>query len=58
MDASGLTYEYFISRSIGHLATNICAIIGGVFTVAGILDACLYHSLNAFQNKVLLGKTG
>ncbi|XP_026757403.2 endoplasmic reticulum-Golgi intermediate compartment protein 3 isoform X1 [Galleria mellonella] len=45
-------------RSIGHVATNICAIIGGVFTVAGILDTLLYHSLNAFQNKILLGKTG
>ncbi|CAB3231126.1 unnamed protein product [Arctia plantaginis] len=45
-------------RSIGHLATNICAIIGGVFTVAGILDAFLYHSLNAFQNKMVLGKSG
>ncbi|CAG9784479.1 unnamed protein product [Diatraea saccharalis] len=45
-------------RSIGHFATNICAIIGGVFTVAGIFDTLLYHSLNAFQNKILLGKTG
>lgn len=45
-------------RSIGHFATNICAIIGGVFTVAGILDALLYHSLNVFQNKMVLGKAG
>ncbi|KAL4704055.1 hypothetical protein ACJJTC_001977 [Scirpophaga incertulas] len=45
-------------RSIGHFATNVCAIIGGVFTVAGIFDTLLYHSLNAFQNKMLLGKTG
>ncbi|KAI8427758.1 hypothetical protein MSG28_002182 [Choristoneura fumiferana] len=45
-------------RSIGHFATNICAIVGGVFTVAGIFDSLLYHSVNAFQNKVLLGKTG
>ncbi|XP_004929287.1 endoplasmic reticulum-Golgi intermediate compartment protein 3 [Bombyx mandarina] len=45
-------------RSIGHFATNICAIIGGVFTVAGIFDALLYHSINAFENKLLLGKTG
>ncbi|XP_028176787.1 endoplasmic reticulum-Golgi intermediate compartment protein 3 [Ostrinia nubilalis] len=45
-------------RSIGHLATNICAIIGGVFTVAGIFDSLLYHSLNAFQSKMLLGKSG
>lgn len=45
-------------RSFGHFVTNICAIIGGVFTVAGILDALLYHSLNAFESKTLLGKTG
>lgn len=45
-------------RSIGHFATNICAIVGGVFTVAGIFDTLLYHSVNAFQNKMLLGKTG
>ncbi|CAH1644985.1 unnamed protein product [Spodoptera littoralis] len=45
-------------RSIGHFATNICAIIGGVFTVAGIIDAFLYHSLNAFHNKIVLGKAG
>ncbi|XP_053625611.1 endoplasmic reticulum-Golgi intermediate compartment protein 3 [Plodia interpunctella] len=45
-------------RSVGHFATNICAIVGGVFTVAGILDSLLYHSLNAFQSKMLLGKTG
>ncbi|KAL0849130.1 hypothetical protein ABMA28_013479 [Loxostege sticticalis] len=45
-------------RSIGHFATNICAIIGGVFTVAGIFDTLLYHSLNAFQNKMVLGKAG
>ncbi|XP_072936478.1 endoplasmic reticulum-Golgi intermediate compartment protein 3 [Epargyreus clarus] len=45
-------------RSIGHLATNICAIVGGVFTVAGIFDTLLYHSLKAFQNKVVLGKAG
>ncbi|XP_046961271.1 endoplasmic reticulum-Golgi intermediate compartment protein 3 [Vanessa cardui] len=45
-------------RSIGHFATNICAIVGGVFTVAGIFDTLLYHSLNAFHNKIVLGKAG
>lgn len=43
-------------RSFGHFATSVCAIIGGVFTVAGILDTLLYHSLNALQNKMILGK--
>ncbi|XP_047515609.1 endoplasmic reticulum-Golgi intermediate compartment protein 3 [Pieris napi] len=45
-------------RSLGHFATNICAIVGGVFTLAAIFDSLLYHSLNAVQNKVMLGKTG
>ncbi|XP_038209767.1 endoplasmic reticulum-Golgi intermediate compartment protein 3 [Zerene cesonia] len=45
-------------RSLGHFATNICAIVGGVFTLAGIFDSLLYHSLNAFQNKIMLGKAG
>ncbi|KAH9628676.1 hypothetical protein HF086_009298 [Spodoptera exigua] len=55
-------FQYYLkivpTMSIGHFATNICAIIGGVFTVAGIIDALLYHSLNAFHNKIVLGKTG
>ncbi|XP_045511313.1 endoplasmic reticulum-Golgi intermediate compartment protein 3 [Colias croceus] len=45
-------------RSLGHFATNVCAIVGGVFTLAGIFDSLLYHSLNAFQNKIMLGKAG
>lgn len=48
----------FFYRSIGHFATNICAIVGGVFTVAGIIDTLLYHSLNTFGNKIVLGKAG
>lgn len=33
----------------------VCAIIGGVYTVAGIVDSLLYHSLNAIK-KYELGK--
>lgn len=43
-------------KSFGHFATNLCAIVGGVFTVAGIIDALLYHSVRAIQRKVELGK--
>lgn len=43
-------------ESFGHFATNICAIIGGVFTVAGLIDTFLYHSIRAIQKKVELGK--
>ncbi|KAK1318465.1 Protein disulfide-isomerase 5-4 [Acorus calamus] len=39
-----------------HFLTNICAIIGGVFTVAGIVDALWYHGHRAIKKKVELGK--
>lgn len=43
-------------KSFGHCATNICAIIGGIFTVAGIVDSLLYHSVKVIQKKIELGK--
>uniref|UniRef100_A0A5B7BQL9 Thioredoxin domain-containing protein n=1 Tax=Davidia involucrata TaxID=16924 RepID=A0A5B7BQL9_DAVIN len=42
-------------KSFSHFITNVCAIIGGVFTVAGILDSVLHHSLRLMK-KVELGK--
>ncbi|XP_043287548.1 endoplasmic reticulum-Golgi intermediate compartment protein 3 isoform X2 [Venturia canescens] len=42
-------------KSFGHFATNVCAIIGGVFTVAGLIDSFLYHSVRVIQ-KHELGK--
>jgi len=44
------------ANSFGHFATNTCAIIGGVFTVAGLIDSLLYHSVRAIQRKIELGK--
>lgn len=44
------------AKSFGHFATNMCAIIGGVFTVAGLIDSFLYHSVRAIQKKIELGK--
>ncbi|XP_033207625.1 endoplasmic reticulum-Golgi intermediate compartment protein 3 [Belonocnema kinseyi] len=44
------------AKSFGHFATNLCAIIGGVFTVAGLIDTFLYHSIRAIEKKVELGK--
>ncbi|CAL8104741.1 unnamed protein product [Calicophoron daubneyi] len=50
----GLFFSYEISpilvnivqenRSFLHFLTNTCAIVGGVFTVASLLDAFIYHS--------------
>eukprot|EP00850_Spirogloea_muscicola_P008758 SM000047S16897 [mRNA] locus=s47:664276:669297:+ [translate_table: standard] len=42
-------------RSFSHFLTNVCAIIGGVFTVAGILDSML-HGAASLVKKVQLGK--
>lgn len=38
--------------------TTTCAIVGGVFTVAGLLDGILHTSLATFRKKVELGKQG
>lgn len=37
--------------------TSVCAIIGGVFTVIGLVDSVLYHSLNVLKKKNM-GKLG
>lgn len=43
-------------RSFGHFATNCCSIIGGVFTVAGIIAVFLNNSLEAIRRKLEIGK--
>ncbi|XP_040453438.1 endoplasmic reticulum-Golgi intermediate compartment protein 3 isoform X3 [Falco naumanni] len=44
-------------RSFTHFLTGVCAIIGGIFTVAGLIDSLIYHSARAIQKKIELGKT-
>ncbi|XP_073041506.1 uncharacterized protein [Primulina huaijiensis] len=39
-----------------HFLTHICAIMGGVFTVAGIVDSFIYHGQKALRKKQELGK--
>ena len=43
-------------KSFGHFATGLCAIIGGVFTVAGLVDKLVYTSSRIIQQKIELGK--
>eukprot|EP00727_Mastigamoeba_balamuthi_P011387 m51a1_g6871 putative endoplasmic reticulum-golgi intermediate compartment protein 3-like isoform x2 (576) ;mRNA; f:168986-173271 len=43
-------------RSFAHFLTGVCAIVGGVFTVAGLVDSAVYNSLRSFKAKVELGK--
>lgn len=45
-------------KSFGHFAAGLCAIIGGVFTVAGMLDKMVYNSAKIIQQKTEIGKTG
>ncbi|KAL5972741.1 Protein disulfide-isomerase 5-4 [Asimina triloba] len=42
-------------RSFSHFITNVCAIIGGVFTVAGILDSIMHNTMRLMK-KMELGK--
>eukprot|EP00240_Pyramimonas_obovata_P001133 CAMPEP_0118942772 /NCGR_PEP_ID=MMETSP1169-20130426/36801_1 /TAXON_ID=36882 /ORGANISM="Pyramimonas obovata, Strain CCMP722" /LENGTH=486 /DNA_ID=CAMNT_0006887843 /DNA_START=217 /DNA_END=1677 /DNA_ORIENTATION=+ len=42
-------------RHFYHFITTVCAIIGGVFTVAGIADSTVFHTAKLFK-KVELGK--
>ncbi|URE36856.1 Endoplasmic reticulum vesicle transporter [Musa troglodytarum] len=44
-----------VPKPLSHFVTNICAIIGGIFTVAGILDSILHNTLRLVK-KVELGK--
>ena len=43
-------------ESLGHFLTGLCAIIGGIFTVSGIIDSLVFHGHNALAKKIELGK--
>jgi len=44
------------TKSFAHFLTGVCAIIGGVFTVAGLIDSLIYNSLRTIGKKMELGK--
>ncbi|XP_047144918.1 endoplasmic reticulum-Golgi intermediate compartment protein 3 isoform X1 [Hydra vulgaris] len=57
-DLSPMLVQYTEKRrSFTHFLTGVCAIIGGVFTVAGLIDSLVYHSARALKKKIELGKT-
>ncbi|KAG9157595.1 hypothetical protein Leryth_023893 [Lithospermum erythrorhizon] len=39
-----------------HFLTNVCAIVGGVYTVSGIIDAFVYHGQMVMKKKMEIGK--
>ncbi|KAJ1530346.1 hypothetical protein ONE63_005259 [Megalurothrips usitatus] len=43
-------------KPLSHFLVNLCAIIGGIYTVASIIDGILYHSYRAIQQKIEIGK--
>ena len=53
------TFQVQISErgsSFMHFITNVCAIVGGVFTVSGIIDSFIYQSEKIIRKKLDLGK--
>eukprot|EP00916_Digyalum_oweni_P004908 GHVL01008805.1.p3 GENE.GHVL01008805.1~~GHVL01008805.1.p3 ORF type:complete len:163 (-),score=18.81 GHVL01008805.1:469-957(-) len=45
-------------NSLLSFVIDICAILGGVFTMAGILDALVYRGVNEIMKKFEMGKLG
>eukprot|EP01100_Stratorugosa_tubuloviscum_P013055 TRINITY_DN6398_c2_g2_i1.p1 TRINITY_DN6398_c2_g2~~TRINITY_DN6398_c2_g2_i1.p1 ORF type:complete len:384 (+),score=174.04 TRINITY_DN6398_c2_g2_i1:100-1251(+) len=43
------------TKSFAHFLTGVCAIVGGIFTVAGMIDAFLYHGVQTVK-KMRIGK--
>eukprot|EP00798_Chlamydomonas_sp_ICE-L_P025639 gene25639-11297_t len=44
--------------SFMHFITSVCAIVGGVFTVSGLVDAFVYQSERLIRKKMEMGKQG
>jgi hypothetical protein len=58
IDISPMQITYKETRkSFGSFLTGVLAIIGGVFTVAGLIDRVVYRAEIAYKKKVELGKT-
>ncbi|KAK9073947.1 hypothetical protein SSX86_006545 [Deinandra increscens subsp. villosa] len=56
-DLSGIKVNFTETHtSFLHFLTNICAIVGGIFTVAGIVDSFIYHGHKALKKKRDIGK--
>jgi len=56
-DLSPVTVKYTQRKeSFFRFLVQICAIIGGIFTVAGIIDALVHKSVVAILKKAQIGK--
>lgn len=55
-DLNPITVRYHETRPpLYHFLTTVCAIVGGTFTVAGIIDACIFSATEVFK-KFEIGK--
>ncbi|KNC98781.1 uncharacterized protein SPPG_05760 [Spizellomyces punctatus DAOM BR117] len=50
-----VTYTEY-QKPFSHFLTDVCAVVGGVFTVAGIVDSFIYTAEKTFKRKLDLGK--
>lgn len=41
-----------------HFITNVCAIVGGVWALSGLVDSTVYHSQRLIKKKIDIGKYG
>lgn len=58
-DFSPVTVRYTEAKeSTSHFLVQICAVIGGVFTMAGIFDSLVHKSIVNFAKKAQIGKLG
>ena len=56
-DLSPVTVKFSRERgSIFHFLVQVCAIIGGVFTIAGIIDSIIHRSVSNIIKKAEFGK--
>jgi len=44
--------------SVGHFMTRVCAIVGGVFAVMGLLDAVIYRGVERWYSRGASGSGG
>ena len=65
-DGKGVFFHYEISpmrviytqthRPFFTFLTGVCAIVGGIFTVAGMIDSFIYSANRTLQKKIQMGK--
>ena len=50
-----ITYTEY-QKPFSHFLTDTCAIIGGIFTIAGLVDGFIYSAEKRLGKKMDLGK--